>query len=79
MELITWWAEYAVSSCLEMTAADDLQSLADVNDQCSGLVRHVVPLLVLSPNLQTADRNRREQCRETNVGVTVHAQAFGRL
>lgn len=61
---------------LEVAAGHDLKGVADVNDQRAGLVRHVLPLLVLAPDLQTRDGNGEKQRRQAKVGVPVHPEPF---
>lgn len=76
MQLINRWLKNTVTSGLEMPTRDNLQGIADVDDQRPRLVRDVVPLFVAAPDLQTGDGNGEEQCGQTKVCVAVHAQAL---
>lgn len=76
MQLIHRWLENTVTSGLEMPTRDNLQGIADVDNQRPGLIRHIMPLFVAAPDLQTRDGNREQQGGQTEVSVAVHAQAF---
>lgn len=79
MQLISRGREDSVAGGLKVTARDNLQSITNVDDKCTRLVGHVVPLLVLAPNLQARDRHREQQSGQTEVGVTVHPEPLGLL
>lgn len=76
MGLILRWLEDTVPSRLEVTTRHDLQCFTNVDDKTSGSVWHVVPPLVL-PDLETGDRNGKQEGGQPKVGVSVHFQAFG--
>ena len=61
---------------LEMTTRDNLQGVADVDNERTRLVWYVIPLLVTSPNLKTRDWHREQQSRQTKVCMTVHAETL---
>lgn len=53
--------------------------LSNVDDQRTSLVRHVVPRLVSTPDLQARDGDREKEGGEAKVCMTVHPQSFGGL
>lgn len=65
---------HPVPCSLEVPARHNLECIADVDDKRTGLVRHVVPLLIPTPDLQTRYRNREQECCESKVSVAVHTQ-----
>lgn len=79
MELIDGWLVHTMPSGLEVAAGHNLQGISDINDERAGLVGHIVPLLVVSPNLETGDGDREEERGQTKVGVAVHAETVGCL
>lgn len=76
MQLINRGLENTVASSLGVSSGDNLQSITDIDYQRSRPVRHVVPLLVAAPYLQTGDGNREQQSCQTEVCVSVHTQTF---
>jgi len=60
---------------LKMTTRNDLEGFTDIDNQASGLVRYIDPLIVL-PDLETRDRNREEQSRKSEIGMSMHFEAF---
>lgn len=76
MELINRRLEDSVPRGLEVTSGYNLKGITDVDDQSTGLVRDVVPLLISAPDLETRDRYREQQSRQAEVCVTMHPQAL---
>lgn len=68
-----------MTGSLEATAGNNLEGITNVDDESTRLVRHIVPLLIPAPDLETRDGHREQQRRQPKVGVPVHAQALGRL
>lgn len=66
-----------VSGCLEVSTRYDFQSFTNVNNQRPRVVRHIVPLLIFTPDLETRDGYREEQSGETEVSVAVHTETLG--
>lgn len=60
----------------EVATGHNLQGVANVDDKRTWLVRYIVPLLILAPDLKAGDRNGEEQSGQTEVSVTVHAKTF---
>lgn len=69
---------HSVPRRLEVAAADNLQSLADVDDKRSRLVGDIVPRLVATPDLEAADGHGEQLGGGAKVGVAVHPQSLGR-
>jgi hypothetical protein len=79
MQLIRWRLENPMTGRLEVATGNDFQSLANVDNQRSRLVRHVMPFLVVSPDLEARDWHRKEQSSQPEIGVAMHAETLGRL
>jgi hypothetical protein len=62
-----------------MTTGHNFQRIANVDNEGTGLIRHVVPLFILTPDLKTRDGNREQQSGQAEVCVAVHAKALGCL
>lgn len=77
MKLVNRGFVNPVSSGFEVTARHNLEGLADVDDQSSWSVRGVVPFLIVPPDLETRDGDRKELGGGSEVGVAVHAETFG--
>lgn len=56
-QLVLWWLIHTVACCAEMSTGYNLQSITDVDDKSAGLIRHVVPLFILAPDLKARDGN----------------------
>jgi hypothetical protein len=76
LELVHGRSVYAVTSSLEVAAGHNLERVADIDDERSRFVGDVVPLFVAAPDLQARDGDRKQQGREAEVGVAVHAEAL---
>ena len=61
---------------LEVTPGDNFESFADIDNQTSGLVRDIEPLIVL-PDLEARDRYRKKKRSQAKVGMAVHLETFG--
>ena len=61
---------------LEVTPGHNFESFADIDNQTSGLVRDIEPLIVL-PDLEARDRYREEKCSQAKVCMAVHLETFG--
>lgn len=66
-----------VSGSLEVSTRYDFQSFTNVDNQRPRVVRHIVPLLIFTPDLETRDGYREEQSGETKVSVAVHTETLG--
>ena len=67
---------HAVARGLEVATGNDLEGIANIDDQSTRLVRNIVPLLVAAPDLQAGDWHREQQSRQPKVSVSMHAEAF---
>lgn len=65
-----------MSGSLEMSARDNFQCFANVNNQGPRVVGHIIPLFIFTPNLETRDGYREEQSGETKVSMTVHTETL---
>jgi hypothetical protein len=77
MKLVYGRLVYAVTSSLEVAARHNLERVANIYDERSGLIRDVVPLFVAAPDLQAGDGDREQQGRKAEVSVAVHAETLG--
>lgn len=65
-----------MSGSLEMSARDNFQCFANVNNQGPRVVGHIIPLFIFTPNLETRDGYREEQSGETKVSMAVHTETL---
>ena len=65
-----------MSGSLEMSARDNFQCFANVNNQGPRVVGHIIPLFIFTPNLETRDGYREEQSGETKVSMAVHTKTL---
>lgn len=79
VQLVRRGREDPVAGGLEVPARDNLEGVTNVDDERTRLVGHVVPLLVLAPDLQARDGHREELGGQPEVGVAVHPEALGLL
>jgi hypothetical protein len=68
-----------VTSGFKVSPGHDLESITDIDHESTRLIRGIVPLLILAPDLKARDRNGKEQGGETKVCMTMHAKALGSL
>lgn len=59
-----------------MSARDNFQCFANVNNQGPRVVGHIIPLFIFTPNLETRDGYREEQSGETKVSMAVHTETL---
>ena len=79
LALVNRRLEDSVTSSLEVTTRNNLESITNVDDESTRLVRNIVPLLITTPNLKTRNRHREQQSCQAKVCVSMHAQTLGSL
>lgn len=79
LALINRGLEDTVTSSLEVTTRNNLESITNVDDKSTRLVRNIIPLLITTPNLKARNRHREQQSCQAKVCVSMHAQTLGSL
>lgn len=79
LALVDGRLEDSMTSSLEVTTRNNLESITNVDDKSTRLVRNIVPLLVPTPNLKTRNRHREQQSCQAKICVSMHAQTLGSL
>lgn len=65
-----------VSGSLEVSTRDNFQCFTNIDNQGPRVVRHIIPLFIFTPNLETRDGYREEQSGETKVSMAVHTKTL---
>ena len=58
LQLIDRRLENSVASSFEVAARYDFKRITDVDDERTGLVRYIIPLLIAAPDLKARNRHR---------------------
>lgn len=64
--------EDSVKSSLEVSSGNDFERVSDVDDQRTGPVWNIVPLLIPAPDLETRHRHREQLSGQAEIGMGKH-------